>query len=190
MAASTTLFADVKGIADAEVKDVPLCTVAGMIQTNSGPVIGIFHQYAHYGKGQTIHSPIQLEHFGLCVDDKCASLGCGSQTIVTPEGYVIPLRIVQGLVYMDMHPPSDEELSSLTQVTMTSDDPWDPSCLDNDGPQDEIPPARLTVDKCEAKHMDVEDFGPLTTDENLHACLKVYNEHITDHQEGHPCTSK
>ena len=77
LAESTTLFANIKGFAEAEVKDVPLCTVAGVIQANSCPVIGLFHQYAHYGKGQTIHSPVQLEHFGLHVDDECAAL-CSS----------------------------------------------------------------------------------------------------------------
>ena len=33
---------------------------------------------------------------------------------------------------MDMRPPTDEELDTLTHGTMTSDDPWDPSCYDNE----------------------------------------------------------
>lgn len=38
--------ADVSGIGDTIIKDLDIGTVAGLIQTNSGPVIGIFHQYA------------------------------------------------------------------------------------------------------------------------------------------------
>ena len=50
--------------------------------------------------------------------------------------------------------------------------------MDSDGSQDEIPPAHLTVTKNEANHMNVEDFGTLTIDENPHACLRADNEHI------------
>ena len=35
---------------------------------------------------------------------------------------------------MKMRPPTDDELSSLPHVFITSDDEWDPSAVDNDGP--------------------------------------------------------
>ena len=41
---------------------------------------------------------------------------------------------VQACEYLQMRPPTDEELSSLPHVFMTSDDKWDPSAVDNDGP--------------------------------------------------------
>ena len=63
-------FADVSGIADHTVENIPICTVAGKIPTVKGPIIGIFHLYAYFGEGSTIHSPHQLGHFGLNVDDK------------------------------------------------------------------------------------------------------------------------
>jgi mannitol-specific phosphotransferase system IIBC component len=40
-----------------------------IIQTNKGPIIGVFNQYAYYGKGQTVHSVNQFRHFGIIVDD-------------------------------------------------------------------------------------------------------------------------
>ena len=129
---STTQFADVTGIAGASVKKAPLCTVAGVLQTQKGPIIGIFHQYAHYGEGNTLHSPLQLGDLGLEVDDHPKQLGLGKQQITTPEGFVIPLSMKEGLMYMDMAPPSDEELDLYPHVTMTKDTPWDPSIYDED----------------------------------------------------------
>ena len=62
--------ADVTGINDTVIADVPIGTVAGLIQTNEGPAIAVMHQYAYVGTGDTIHSVNQLECFGLNVDDK------------------------------------------------------------------------------------------------------------------------
>ena len=58
----------------------------------------------------------------------------GYQMVITREGYIIPLQVKDGLCYMKMRPPTDEELSSLPHVIMTSDDEWNPSAVDNDGP--------------------------------------------------------
>ena len=52
--------ADVSGIGDSNITGLNLCTVAGVIQTTSGPIVGIFHQYAKYGHGKTIHSSNQM----------------------------------------------------------------------------------------------------------------------------------
>ena len=41
------LDTNVSGIADAKVDNLPLSTVAGLIQTTSSPDIHDFHQYAH-----------------------------------------------------------------------------------------------------------------------------------------------
>jgi hypothetical protein len=59
---SDTLFtADDTDIADNSLQKVPVCTVAGLIQTQLGPIIGVFHQYAHHVTGKTIHYVSQLE---------------------------------------------------------------------------------------------------------------------------------
>jgi hypothetical protein len=55
-------------------------------------VILIMHQYAHSGKGHSIHSLPQLEWNGIDVDDKSARVG-GKQRLVTFDGFSIPINI-------------------------------------------------------------------------------------------------
>ena len=124
--------ADVKGIGDHTLTGIRLSTVAGVISTNKGDAVGLFHQYAHVGQGKTIHSIGQMEHFGLDVNDRSISLRHGKQRIVTPDGYVIPLQLREGLAYMDMRPPTDHDLATLPHITFTSDADWDPRVLDNE----------------------------------------------------------
>ena len=73
------VLADVTGIGGGVVNNLPLCTVAGFINTLQGPIIGIFHQYAHYGEGTTIHSVPQLLHFGMNFDEKAIKSSMGKQ---------------------------------------------------------------------------------------------------------------
>ena len=51
------------------------------------------------GKGRSIHAAGQMEWFNSQVDDRSKIVG-GAQRIETSEGYVIPLSIESGLVYM------------------------------------------------------------------------------------------
>ena len=52
--------ADITGLAgDQSLSGLPLCTVAGLIHTQKGPIIGIFNQYAYSGRGHTVHSAIK-----------------------------------------------------------------------------------------------------------------------------------
>ena len=132
---TTDRYADVSGIDDHTVTNIPICTVAGKIRTIFGDAIGIFHQYAYSGKGRTIHAPTQLEHHGLKVDEKSVHLG-GSQRIDTPEGFVIPLDFKDGLSYMPMSKPTDEDMGRLPHIIFTSDEDWDPSVLDHIWPED------------------------------------------------------
>ena len=73
--------------------------------------------------------------------------------------------------------PSDEELDTLPQVVMTSDDPWDPSCYDCDGPQDEMPPSQPEPE--ETKNPEDSDELPPDPDDNLRACLHAFQNQIT-----------
>ena len=61
------------------------------LDTQKGPIIGVFHEYAHYGKGKSIHAAGQMEWFNCKVDDRSQHVG-GIQSIQTSEGYVIPLH--------------------------------------------------------------------------------------------------
>ena len=73
----------------------PYVLLQGLIQTQHGPVIGVFHQYAHQGTGKTIHSVSQLCHFGTIVDNTPRHFG-GKQRLETLDGYIIPLSIRSG----------------------------------------------------------------------------------------------
>ena len=42
------------------VANIPLRMVAGVIDTQFGPVIAVFHNYAYLGRGKTFHSTLQL----------------------------------------------------------------------------------------------------------------------------------
>jgi hypothetical protein len=128
----TLSSANVTGIGEKSLSNLPRCTVGAVIQTNQDPIIGIFNQYVHYGKGQTIHSVNQLKHFGIIVDDTPRQFGHGKQRLETPEGYFISISIRNGLPYIDMYPPSDKELDSYPHVHFTSDMPWNPQVLDDE----------------------------------------------------------
>ena len=109
-----------------------MVTAAALLDTQKGPIIGIFHEYAHLGKGKSIHASGQMEWFNCQVDDRSKIVG-GAQRVETPEGYVIPLSIETGLVYM--HPiriPTDQDLQTYPHVFFTSPDIWDPSVLDHE----------------------------------------------------------
>jgi hypothetical protein len=56
---------DIVGVADNLIKNIPLCTAAGLIQTNKGPNIGIMHNYAALKTGGSIHSPLQFKDHGI-----------------------------------------------------------------------------------------------------------------------------
>ena len=56
----------------------------------------------------------------------------GMQRVVTPDGWIIPLRIRNGLAYMDMRPPTQDEYETYDHAVLTSDVTWDPTVLDNE----------------------------------------------------------
>jgi hypothetical protein len=128
---STLLKADVSGIANQQITNIPIVSGAAKIMTTSGPIIGIFHQYAHHGKGGTIHSCAQLRAYGIEVDDIPIKLS-GKQRIRHPDGFIIPLHVRNGLAYMDMEYPTDEDLLTLEVAIFTNDEPWDPRKLDGE----------------------------------------------------------
>ena len=128
----TAKFTDITGINDHCIEGLPVGTVAGVVQSQHGPVCAIMHQYAYKGTGKSIHSSVQIEHFGNEVNDKSNKLRGGKQRIVTVDGYVLPLQIRNGLPYLDMHSPTDHELETLPHVVLTSDEDWNPSCLDSE----------------------------------------------------------
>ena len=69
-----------------------MVTAAALLDTQKGPIIGVFHESANLGKGRSIHTAGEMEWFNCQVDDRYKLVG-GAQRIKTSEGYVIPLSI-------------------------------------------------------------------------------------------------
>ena len=61
------LRCDITGIGLHKLKDMVFCDCASVVMSNRGPIIVIQHYYADYGKGRSIHSTVQMEHFGNIV---------------------------------------------------------------------------------------------------------------------------
>jgi hypothetical protein len=57
----TNRTVDIKGIDNHRCTNIDIGTIGGVIQTNNGPIIGIFNQYALLYKGSSIHSPCRFE---------------------------------------------------------------------------------------------------------------------------------
>ena len=155
---------DVTGIADNTLSNLKVSTVAALIQSTKGPIIGIFHQYAYIGAGKSIHSNIQLKSFGIEIDDTPRKLK-GSQCVKHPDGYIIPLSIQNGLAYMDIMLPTDDDMELYPHVIFTSDTPWAPEHLDNEFSVNEIDVAE--EDNCPAFGKDeISNFGDFILQES------------------------
>ena len=123
---------NIVGIDDHELTGLNVVTAAALLDTQKGPIIGVFHEYAHLGKGRSIHAAGQMECFNCQVDDRSKIVG-GAQRIESSEGYVIPLSIESGLVYMHtIRIPTDQDLQNYPHVFFTSPDIWDASVLDHE----------------------------------------------------------
>ena len=83
---------DVVGIEDHQVINLPVGTAAVLTHSQYGDVIIIVHQGAYRGKGRSILSAGQLEHFKNCVSDQSVVVG-GCQAIFTHDGHSLPLSI-------------------------------------------------------------------------------------------------
>lgn len=121
----------IKGIDSHNTNKLIIGTVQGVIYTQQGPVISIFHKYAYLRKGPTINSAIQLEHYENHVHNRSQRVG-GLQCVQTASGYVLHLHINNGLVQLDMRAYRDAEWSTLPHVTMTCNLDWDPSAMDQE----------------------------------------------------------
>jgi hypothetical protein len=132
----TECTVDISGIDNHQVTNIDIGTVGGVVMTQKGFVIAIFHQYALLGKGHSIHSPCPLEWYHNDVNGKSIHIN-GLQCIKTLDGYVIPHAIKDGLARLDICPYMDKEWDNLPHVFLTAENRWDPSVLDHDFQGDE-----------------------------------------------------
>lgn len=124
---------NIEGVGDHNIEGLPIGTYAAKVRAADGWILAIFPEYGELiNGGTTIHSGVQLRDGGCRVDDVPKAQG-GAQLLQTKEGFVIPLDVENGLVYMKMHYPSDEDMNdpSLPHVVMTRDVPWDPGHYDS-----------------------------------------------------------
>ena len=188
--------ADVSGIADKAVENLPIATCAGLVESTTGPIVVIMHQYAHYGKGKTIHSVNQLLHFGVEVDATPRLFG-GKQRIRTSSGHVVPLHIRNGLAYMDMSPPTDRDMETYPTVFLTSDNTWDPNSFDDDYATEDVEVEEMdTVPDYRTET--VNDYGELLTRSSAACSTAHFIEVLTNcrqpllqmaHQKLHSATT-
>ena len=170
--------ADVVGSTPGTLESLPICQCAAKIETaDDGPIIAIFSQAAlRNDNGGTILSRMQMECFGIHVDDRSTFLG-GTQSVVTTEGYVIPMSVRDGLAYIDLTVPSEQDMDMYPHVFFTSDEPWDPSIHDNEAsalPEPDLP--EIALQRREARDPRVDDFGDAT----FHVHSQKLNHHLPD----------
>ena len=124
----------VTGIDDHELPGLDIVTCVALIQTSHGKVNMLMHEYAYYGRDNTIHSPCQIEWFNNRCDDKSHHVG-GKQVITFLGGYATPLQCRSGLMYMSiLGKPTDQDLDQYPHVLLTSPHERDPSVLDYSHP--------------------------------------------------------
>ena len=120
----------VTGIDNHELPGLDIVTCAALLHTNHGKVVLIMHEYAYYGRGNTIHSPGQIEWFQNTCDDKSFHVG-GKQVINFLDGYFTPLQCRTGLMYMSLlGQPTDADLNTYPHALLNGPHEWDPSVLD------------------------------------------------------------
>jgi hypothetical protein len=121
---------NISGIDNHELTDLDVVTCACLLDTSKGRIVAVFHEYAYYGKGRSIHSPAQMEWFNIDVNDKSRARN-GLQRILTLEGHVIPIDIISGLAYINtVGIPTDKDLEEYPTVFFTDPNEWDPTLMD------------------------------------------------------------
>ena len=152
---------NVTGVGEHSINGLAIGTYAAKIRTSHGYIIGIFHEYGELKNGKTIHSALQLRDGGNTVDDTAMHLG-GRQRITTSHGHIIPLDFENGLPYIKMQLPSDDDLVDYPHVIMTRDVPWDPKRYDLKQSDDEDLFAALAAEDGHIPlHDGFNDFGEL-----------------------------
>ena len=121
---------DVNVLGDHEMENLKIGSAGGVVTTQSGEILAVFNEIAYRATGKSVISSIKVEDNGIHIDDRSTNHG-GNQCITTYEGYVIPLDCVQGLMYMDIRPFTDDEAKTLPRVHFTRDIPWDPTRYDS-----------------------------------------------------------
>ena len=150
----------VTGIDNHELPGLDIVTCAALLHTNHGKVVLIMHEYAYYGRGNTIHSPGQIEWFQNTCDDKSFHVG-GKEVINFLDGYSTSLQCRTGLRYMSLlGQPTDADLNTYPHVILTGPHEWDPSVLDYTHPTTSGDPTWAPDPSLRGAHdTSIDEFG-------------------------------
>ena len=149
---------DVTGIDNHQMTQLAIVNAVAKVETTKGPILLVLNNYAYHGTPRTIHSAIQIEAHKNKVDDRARAIG-GKQCITTLEGYVIPLKIINGLPYMEMSPPTEAEADTLPQVHLTAEGDWNVNCLDDNPFDDDNWRNDFTTPQCD-RFFQASPFDP------------------------------
>ena len=115
-----SLKVDIHDIDNHQLNDVEIGTVGAHVEMQKGPIIAVFHQYALFGKGTTIHSPGQFEYYQNDVNDKSVHVG-GLQRINAYVRWVHnPVKHQERSGAHESSPYTDKEWETLPHVFMTN----------------------------------------------------------------------
>ena len=133
--ASPTRYISIDGISGNDGTAVKIGTFAAKATlSDNTEVILMLHEFGVTSYGPTILSKIQLAHGGCIVNDMPLSLG-GTQCIATPATTgprrLLPLKIKDGLAYIKMTYPTEDDMSNLPRIALTKDSPWEPRQYDH-----------------------------------------------------------
>ena len=150
----------VTGIDNHELPGLDIVTCAALLHTNHGKVVLIMHEYAYYGRGNTIHSPGQIEWFQNTCDDKSYHVG-GKQLINFLDCYSTPLQCRTGLMYMSLlGQPTDADLNTYPHMLLTGPHEWHPFVLDYSHPTTSGDPTWAPDPSlCGAHDPRIDEFG-------------------------------
>jgi hypothetical protein len=133
----TGMYLSLSGIDNHTVRNLELVTVVTVVKSHAGDILLVMRQFAYMPDGKTIMSPIQMEKYGCTIHDQTSRIGeKKTPYLKTPDGYMVPMRITEGLPYIDTRAPTDEEMKTLPATFVTGSEFWNPSCLDVTVPDD------------------------------------------------------
>ena len=144
-------FIDLTGLQEHIVRQLRLVHAAFVCESHLGPTICHVPQQAHMPDNKSILSTIQMEAYGCIIQDKPKKVSGEQPYVQSPDGYRFPLKIRQGLPYMDIRPVRDDEWERLPSTWLCSDNEWDPSIYDHEVDHDWEDKARDSVEKRLAK---------------------------------------
>ena len=115
----------------ADVKDIPVATVATGIVTPEGQTcILILNEALYFGEtmDHTLINPNQIRNYGVNVSDN--PFDFDKPFGIDHEDVFVPFMSSGTTVYFDSFYPTDEQLDNERFVTLTSEEDWNPTGVD------------------------------------------------------------